>query len=392
MTQVIDRLAITTLRAVDRRASSMIRNAVKAWRRRARVAAQRKIISQYHKRYCQGLTFPAETVKQAQAFLAKNFSGYADVRWHELYWHITGNLDAAFIPSDIFFTLIEPALNDWGHALVLTDKNLMYDLPLAPYLPEPVLHIVDGDVYLPGFIRIGDDRLGSILGNSREEFIVKPSIMHGGGKDLRVLDGASASSFLKHIVSDRRARQDANWIVQRRLEQCPETASFNPSSVNTLRVVMLRIETGIVHLSTVFRAGRKGMRADNHSAGGIACGTEGGCLRGRGMDNNLCFYDEHPDSGTAFRGELPHSDAALRLCQKMHVSLPWFDLISWDVAIDCHREPRIIEFNVANQELLFHQMTNGPIFGSQGSAALSAVLRRLPTRSRTRSEAQKGRR
>ena len=72
-------------------------------------------------------------------------------------------------------------------------------------------------------------------------------------------------------------------------------------------------------------------------------------------------------------------------------SFPWFDLISWDVAIDAHDEPRIIEFNVANQELYFHQMTNNPVFGSEGSAVLSAVLRRLPARSRTRSEAQKGR-
>ena len=110
------------------------------------------------------------------------------------------------------------------------------------------------------------------------------------------------------------------------------------------------------------------------------------------MDNRLHFHDEHPDSGMAFRGELPSWKAALGLCKKMHVGLPWFDLISWDVAIDPHHEPRIIEFNVANQELLFHQMTNGPVFGSEGSAPLSAVLRRRPTQSRTRAEAQKGRR
>jgi hypothetical protein len=71
---------------------------------------------------------------------------------------------------------------------------------------------------------------------------------------------------------------------------------------------------------------------------------------------------------------------AVGLCRKLHESFPWFDLISWDVAIDAHHEPRIIEFNVANQGLYSYQMTNGPIFGSEGSAALSAVLRRLAAR------------
>ena len=102
MTQVIDRLAITTLRAVERGTSSAIRNAVKTWRRRALAARQRSIISEHHKRYCQGFTPAAEIVKHAESFLAENFDGYADLRWHELYWKITSNLDAAFIPSDIF--------------------------------------------------------------------------------------------------------------------------------------------------------------------------------------------------------------------------------------------------------------------------------------------------
>lgn len=392
MKQLFDRIAETTLRATERRAKKTIRDAVKKWRRRALAANNRNILSEHHKRCCQGFAPDPEAVKRAKRFLAENFDGYADLRWHELYWCITGNLNSAFIPSDIFFVTIEPTLNDMGHALVLTDKNVVYDFPIAAYLPEPVLHVVDGDLYLPGFARISDSRLDSILGNSRAEFIIKPSIMHGGGINLRASDGASAASFLKDIVNDRHARQDANWVVQRPLEQCPETGRFNLSSVNTFRVLTLRTDTEIVHLSTVFRTGRKGMRTDNHGAGGIACGIEGGRLRGRGMDNKFHFYDAHPDSGTAFNGELPNWDGAVSLCQKLHRLFPWFDLISWDVAIDTEHEPRIIEFNVANQELYFHQMTNSPVFGSEGSAALSAVLRRLPTRSRTHSEPQKGRR
>jgi len=377
--QLIDRVAKTTLRAAERRAGRAVRKAVKTWRRRALAAHHRNIISEHHKRCCQEFTPAPDAVKRAQRFLAESFDGYADLRWHELYWCVTGNLDQAFIPGDIFHVTIEPALNAMSHAVTLTDKNVMYDLPIAPHLPEPVLHVVGGDLFLPGFARVGDDRLGSIFGASCDEFIIKPSIMHGSGINLQALDGTSAASFLKGIVNDRRSRQGANWVVQRRLEQCPETARFNPSSVNTFRVLTLRTDAEIVHLSTVFRVGRKGMRVDNQSAGGIACGTEGGRLKGRGIDNLLHFYDAHPDNGTVFSGELPTWDVAVGLCRRLHKSFPWFDLISWDVAIDAHHEPRVIEFNIADQELYFHQMTNGPVFGSEGSVALSAVLRRLAT-------------
>ena len=392
MIGAVDRFAAATLRAAERRTRRSILGAIKSWRRRARAAAERKLVTEFHKRYCQGFTAPAGIIKEAQAFLAKNFEGYPDLRWHELYWQMTGILDAAFIPNDIFYLIVEPILNDMGHALVLADKNLMYDLPVAAYLPEPVLHIVDGDVYLPGFVRILEDRLPSILGNGDEEFVIKPSILHGGGQNLKVLDGASASNFLMQILRDPGARLEANWIVQRRLEQCRETATFNPSSVNTMRVLTLRQLGEIIHLSTVLRIGRKGARADNYDGGGIACGLEEGFLKGRGLDNELHFYDRHPDHGTTFTGEVPEWNETISLCKKMHESLPWFDLISWDIAIDAHHKPRILEFNVANQGIVLHQMSNGPLFGFQGSPGLITVLARLKTASGRRGKAAKGRR
>src|SRR5271163_300219 len=110
MRQVIDRVAVTTLRAAERSASRAIRKAVKKWRRRAQAAHHRNIISEHHKRCCQGFTPDSDVVKRAQRFLAESFDGYADLRWHELYWCVTGNFDQAYIPGDIFYVTIEPAL------------------------------------------------------------------------------------------------------------------------------------------------------------------------------------------------------------------------------------------------------------------------------------------
>lgn len=119
------------------------------------------------------------------------------------------------------------------------------------------------------------------------------------------------------------------------------------------------------------------MRVDNYTMGGIAAGIENGRLRGRGLVRDWYFLDVHPDSAVPFTGELPAYHEALELCRKLQRSLPWFDLVSWDVAVDAKHQPRIIEFNVASQGIETHQLNNGPLFGPEGGTTLSLLLKRL---------------
>jgi Sugar-transfer associated ATP-grasp len=122
------------------------------------------------------------------------------------------------------------------------------------------------------------------------------------------------------------------------------------------------------------------MIVDNQMAGGLAAGIADNHLRGRAMDRAFHFHEAHPDSGVAFTGDLPAYGEALALCLTLHQIVPWFDLISWDVAIDERYRPIIIEFNVSDQELDFHQLNNGPLFGPIDGPILSMLFRRLSTR------------
>ena len=377
MMQKMKSTAARAARGMMQRGGRAVHDAQQARRRRLVTANIRAALIKDHKRWCSDFTPPAAAIDAARQFLSESFGGYDDIRCHELYWRITDTLDPAFIPWDVFYRKIEPTLNAMSYVPVLTDKNVHYTLPVAPYLPEPVLHIIRGDLYLPGFTRISDSELDRVFGASRAEFIVKPSVEHGGGRDLRVMDGAGAASFIKAMLSDRRSRSDADWVIQRPLDQCTEMARFNPSSVNTYRIMMMRTGQEIVCLSSVLRTGRSGMRIDNQAAGGLAGGIDDGRLRGRAMDHELRFYEVHPDSGVPFVGELPAYHTAVELCRNLHRMLPWFDLVSWDVAIDLRYDPRVIEFNTASQEINFHQMNNGPLFGPEGGAVMSALLRRL---------------
>jgi len=364
-------------RGAGRSAGRALFAARNAWRRHLWANECRKRIAETHGCWCRDFEPPADALEQARRFLRENFAGYSDTRWHEVCWRITGRLDPSFIPYDVFHLNIEPRLNMKDYQLVLTDKNAQYNNPaLSTHLPEPVMHLIAGDLYLPGFVRIGDADCDRILGSSSEEFVVKPSIAHGGGLDLQMMDGRATAAFLR----DRQSRNDANWIVQRRLRQCPEMARFNASSVNTFRIMTMRADCEVLCLSSVLRVGRAGMIVDNQMAGGLAAGVVDNRLRGRAMDREFYFHEAHPDSGVAFTGALPAYSEAFALCLKLHQIIPWFDLISWDVAIDERYRPVIIEFNVSDQELDFHQLNNGPLFGSIDSLILSMLFRRLSTR------------
>lgn len=351
------------------------------WRRRLWANECRKRISEKHQYWCSDFTPPATALHQAQRFLMENFDGYSDTRWHEVCWRVTGRVDPAFIPYDVFYLKIEPRLNLKDYQLVLTDKNAQYlNAVLSPHLPEPVLHLVAGDFYLPSFVRIGHEDLKGILETTNEQFVVKPAIEHGGGLNLQIMDGQATSAFLRKLVARSERRTNANWVVQRRLRQCEEMARFNASSVNTFRIMTMRLGPEIVCLSSVLRVGRAGMLVDNQMAGGLAAGIAGNLLRGRAMDRDFYFHEKHPDSGVPFTGDLPAYGEALALCRNLHQTTPWFDLISWDVAIDERYRPTIIEFNVSDQELDFHQLNNGPLFGPIDGPILSTLLRRLASR------------
>jgi len=194
------------------------------------------------------------------------------------------------------------------------------------------------------------------------------------------MDARGVASFITSIIANAPSQVAVNWIVQRPLTQCAEMARFNSSSINTIRIMTLRMDREIAYVSGVLRVGRADARVDNQGRGGLVIGISQGRLRDRGIDREFRYYDKHPDNDLRFGGELPAFDAGVTFCRELHQKFPWFDLISWDVSIGPQYEPRLIEFNVVSQEIDIHQLTNGPLFGSENSAMLSTVLRRVTNR------------
>jgi hypothetical protein len=137
----------------------------------------------------------------------------------------------------------------------------------------------------------------------------------------------------------------------------------------------LRLDEVMV-LSSVIRVGRAGSHVDNMTSGGAAaCGINPeGRLNPWASDPYDNRVAAHPDTGYHFGGqEVPGIHAAWDLVKRLHLGLPYFDLASWDVSIDPTGRPTLVEVNLRGQEISFHQVNNGPLFGARTEEVLHYV-------------------
>tara|TARA_R100001377_G_scaffold85301_1_gene71394 strand:+ start:5818 stop:6771 length:954 start_codon:yes stop_codon:yes gene_type:complete len=105
------------------------------------------------------------------------------------------------------------------------------------------------------------------------------------------------------------------------VEQCPEYAKFNTSSVNTVRTWVLQTEQGINVIGAYFRIGRNGSLTDNGDGGGIMCP----------IDINTGTLDKGLLTSTPYREELTHH------CDN-HAQLEGIILSGWQDIISCSCE------------------------------------------------------
>ena len=110
------------------------------------------------------------------------------------------------------------------------------------------------------------------------------------------------------------------------IHQTEEMASWNSTSVNTVRMPSFITASGEYHLITPFlRAGRAGALVDNAGSGGIVVGIDKstGRLLDFCVDEEGHRYTAHPDSGIKFSGwQVPDWEDLCRLTEEVHRSMP----------------------------------------------------------------------
>lgn len=314
-----------------------------------------------------------------KAFFKMHIGREVPTFWHQYFYSRNGIWSEKYIPTSIYNSEIVWRLNKWQFRHAYADKGfydtLFYDINKPQTIVKNVNgYYYDGQYPLTKFEAI--EKCRNLKGA-----IIKPSL--GGTWGIGVKFIQSAEGIITNMncsVEELFESYKQNFIIQERLEQHPDMARLNPTSLNTIRVMTYRRCDEVVVLYAIVRIGRKGQVVDNETAGGIKAdvdlqtGRIKGCAIGSPKESLMPLTDV----GTPTDGyQIPCFGDILETTKEMHFRLPYFNIVGWDMSIAKDGKPTLIEWNRAAE---LSQVAHGPAFGDLTEEILTDAMHRENTR------------
>ena len=272
-------------------------------------------------------------------------TGLVDPLWVQVYSGKTGIYSPEYVGSDIHYYNVEWSKIDFDYLIAITKQQAA----------EKLFENLD-----PGVA-------------------VKISRASSGGKGVRFLGKGSTRDDISEALD-----VDRDVAVQLVMQQHPEMAKMNASSVNTIRIICIMLDGESIPLSAVVRIGNSGSRVDNFGSGSVGCGVKpDGRLNDCGYTQKGERYDVHPNGFVFSEGFVPNFDKALEAVKRCHMHVPMFGVASWDIAIDADGEPVLIEYNVGGAGIDIHQYNNGPLYGKYRERIIADAFKNYAERGAT---------
>ncbi len=316
-----------------------------------------------------------EEVKQAKSYYKTKGYKLSNTYWHRYYKAMNGEFHKDYVPFDIFKSIISPRLNQQRQYPALLDKNMLYNIFKDFKQPIHVVQNINGFYYVNNQIVDVTDAIKACNSNSNH-FIIKPTVGSGQGRMVNAFTVKDSMTSYKNLsLLELFKLYHKDFIVQEFLEQSDLLNSLNPSSVNTLRVVSYLNKEGVHILASVLRIGKPGNSTDNFSTGGIFCGVlEDGQLKDKGFNPKGTQFTKTSTGIILKDCKIPNYDKVQEMTKSMHFKVPYFKIISWDIAINKSNMPVLIEYNTYKQGIDL-QMASGPLFGKFADEILDMGLK-----------------
>ncbi len=285
--------------------------------------------------------------------------------------NLSGIKDHRFCPEDLFFARIERILVPCDTAgYGIEDKNNLDAYFGDGLFPEAVVRYMRGEFYDREYKWLSKRDVDSVLKNNMGDLVVKPALASSGGH------GVKLATFSKKIYNVEgkilnstyiKKHGGASYIVQKKLESDPFSASFNQSSANTCRMMTLRCPWNgeVVVLKTMMRLGVSNEIVDNMMKGGLCVNIDG-----KGVFGNFAYdydgkrYTEHPVSKIEFANLVhPYYESMKKTAIEHAKRIPYFNLLSFDLLPDPSGEIKIVEINATSQGITQLQFDHGGLFG-----------------------------
>lgn len=141
-------------------------------------------------------------------------------------------------------------------------------------------------------------------------------------------------------------------------------ASFNPTSINTLRMITYRKPDKTIKVQAIIqRFGKPGAVVDNASSGGSLIGINfDGTLKSR-LASSYKSMRRIP-LGEEVTDKIPFIDELKNAVITLHQRVVFYDLIGWDMIVTPDGCPTMIEMNT-QPAIEVTQLAHGPLFSRE---------------------------
>ena len=313
-----------------------------------------------------------------KTYFKKHFGREIPTYWHQYMYSRNGLFSVKYIPASIYFSSIIYRLNNYQLSLAYVDKGF-YDT-LFPDVNRPQTFVKN----INGFYYDDKNPISKEEAISRcmnlQEAVIKPTLFGHWGQGVKLFH--SDNGFVPELnmsVNDLFSKYKMSFIIQSKLEQHPDIAKLNPTSVNTIRVMSYRKDNEVIILYAVIRIGRKGKNVDNETAGGIKADIDlqSGRIKGLAFGSPTEKNMPQTDSGVSLDNyQIPSFPQVLDFVKDLHSRLPYFKLIGWDISVDKSGNPVMIEWNRSAE---LSQVAHGPAFGDYTEEILANALKEKNT-------------
>lgn len=283
--------------------------------------------------------------------------------WLDMFYGTSGKEDERFVPEDVWYGIIERCLNNCeASGSFVEDKNdVCFYIP-KEYQPKCIVRYDRGMWFDGDFTPIAKVGAQELVKNYDGAVMVgKPSMGSSGGSNVRLWQR-------EEMDLDYIGKNFEGYLLQQVIRQEPEVAAFNPSSLNTCRIMTFRRpwngETTVI--AGMLRLGCGKGIADNLALGGVSVDVDGeGKLADYGVDHDFGKFTEHPGSKKKFQGfKIPHYREMCEVACKIAAKVPGYNLLSFDMVVREDGKPCVIEINATSMTLAQLQ-TVKPLFGDE---------------------------
>ncbi len=352
-----------------------------SWVRRTMILFGEKASIKRKKTLINKVELTKEQKQLVRKFFKEHYGKTISFKWHRLYQSYTGVFCYDYFPEILFSTRLEPILNPYREAELLSDKNLLETLfgsVQGLHIPKTFVSCVKGRYVIDRSEMATADKVIAYLENIGK-CVIKKTTETCSGRDVAICcikDGIEQKSGL--CVAELIKQFGSNFVVQEFVEQFAPISKLNHSSLNTFRIATYILDGDIYHCAPVLRLGRYGYEKDNIHHGGVGVQiSEDGQLGNVAYSEAGEEYFEHPDSHVAFAGyKISGFSAILKKAHELHTRLPYLGFVSWDFSMDENGVPVLIEVNTYRQSAGICQRFTGKSLFGENTAKMLQLIRK----------------